>query len=71
LRLALTLSLNINYMAAAPAEGRARVVARVRGGGPKIYMVSCDLPDAEDNLLASAKEVFKRSRLRRLGLATL
>ncbi|WP_314387640.1 PaaI family thioesterase [Pseudomonas brenneri] len=65
-RLSLTLSLNINYMAPAPAGSRVRVIARVRGGGPKIYMAACDVLDAEDSLLASAEGVFKRSRLRRL-----
>ena len=65
-RLSLTLSLNINYMAPAPAGSRVRVIARVRGGGPKIYMAACDVLDAEDHLLASAEGVFKRSRLRRL-----
>lgn len=63
-RLSLTLSLNINYIAPAPAGSRVRAIARVRGGGPKIYMAACDVLDAEDNLLASAEGVFKRSRLR-------
>jgi len=63
-RLSLTLSLNINYIASAPPGSRVRAIARLRGGGPKIYMASCDLLDAEDNLLASAEGVFKRSRLR-------
>ncbi|NBF10769.1 PaaI family thioesterase [Pseudomonas sp. Fl4BN1] len=63
-RLALTLSLNINYMAAIPPATEVRAVARMRGGGAKIFMASCDLLDAEDRLLASAEGVFKRGRLR-------
>ncbi|MCU1768906.1 PaaI family thioesterase [Pseudomonas protegens] len=63
-RLALTLSLNINYMAAIPPATEVRAVARLRGGGAKIFMASCDLLDAQDCLLASAEGVFKRGRLR-------
>lgn len=63
--LALTLSLNLNYMAPSRAGSRVRVVARVRGGGKKIFMAACDLLNAEDQLLASADGVFKRSHLRR------
>lgn len=63
-RLALTLSLNINYMASTPPGTEVRAVARTRGGGVKIFMASCDLLDAEDRLLASAEGVFKRGRLR-------
>ena len=63
-RLALTLSLNINYMAAIPPGSEVRAVARLRGGGAKIFMASCDLLDADDRLLASAEGVFKRGRLR-------
>lgn len=65
-RLALTLSLNINYIAAAPADSQVRVVARIRGGGPKIFMTSCDVLDAQDRLLASAEGVFKRGSLRQM-----
>lgn len=63
-RLALTLSLNINYMAAIAPGTEVRAVARTRGGGSKIFMASCDLLDAQDRLLASAEGVFKRGRLR-------
>lgn len=63
-RMALTLSLNINYIAAVPAGSQVRVIARPRGGGRKIFMVSCDVLDVEDRLLASAEGVFKRGRLR-------
>ncbi|MBX9410295.1 MULTISPECIES: PaaI family thioesterase [Pseudomonas] len=63
-RLAVTLSLNLNYMAPAPAGSRVRMVARVRGGGKKIFMAACDLLNAEDELLASADGVFKRNQLR-------
>ncbi|KAF0863421.1 PaaI family thioesterase [Pseudomonas sp. LD120] len=63
-RLALTLSLNINYMASTPPDTEVRAVARTRGGGAKIFMASCDLLDADDRLLASAEGVFKRGRLR-------
>ncbi|MBK5541688.1 PaaI family thioesterase [Pseudomonas sp. TH07] len=62
-RLALTLSLNIIYMAAAAPGTEVRAVARTRGGGAKIFMATCDLLDVEGQLLASAEGVFKRGRL--------
>ena len=63
-RMALTLSLNINYIASVPPATEVRAVARVRGGGTKIFMAGCELLDAEGRLLASAEGVFKRGRLR-------
>jgi uncharacterized protein (TIGR00369 family) len=64
-RVALTLSMNINFSAPAAAGSRIRAVARCRSGGQKVFMASCDLLDESDRLIAFGEGVFKRGALRR------
>ncbi|NKQ12379.1 PaaI family thioesterase [Pseudomonas sp. SST3] len=64
-RVALTLSMNINFTAPAAAGSRIRAVARCRSGGHKVFMASCDPLDESDRLIAFGEGVFKRGALRR------
>ncbi|SDS95210.1 MULTISPECIES: PaaI family thioesterase [Pseudomonadaceae] len=64
-RVAITLSMNVNFSAVAGAGSRVRAVATCRKGGYKIFMASCDLLDENDTLLGFADGVFKQGALRR------
>ncbi|MCG6539415.1 PaaI family thioesterase [Pseudomonas sp. KSR10] len=64
-RVALTLSMNINFSAPAAAGSRIRAVARCRSAGQKVFMASCDLLDEGDRLIAFGEGVFKRGARRR------
>lgn len=63
-RVALTLSMNINFSAPAAAGSRVRAIARCRSSGHKVFMASCDLLDDQDRLIAFGEGVFKRGALR-------
>jgi uncharacterized protein (TIGR00369 family) len=64
-RVAMTLSMNINFSAVAAAGSRIRAQARCRSSGHKVFMASCDLLDEQDRLIAFGEGVFKRGSLRR------
>ncbi len=64
-RVALTLSMSINFSAPASAGSRVRAIARCRSAGHKVFMASCDLLDDQDRLIAFGEGVFKRGALRR------
>jgi uncharacterized protein (TIGR00369 family) len=64
-RVALTLSMNINFSAPAAVGSRIRAVATCRSAGHKVFMASCDLLDEDDRLVAFGEGVFKRGALRR------
>lgn len=64
-RVALTLSMSINFSAPAAAGSRIRAVARCRSAGHKVFMASCDLLDEKDRLIAFGEGVFKRGAPRR------
>ena len=64
-RVALTLSMNINFSAPASAGSRVRAIAQCRSAGHKVFMASCDLLDDQDRLIAFGEGVFKRGALRR------
>ncbi len=58
LRLALTLSLNINFLGQAKTN-RLKAIGKVTAKGNKIYYSSAKVYDSKDNLLASAQGVFR------------
>ncbi len=64
-RVAITLSLNVNFSAVAGNGAQVRAVATCRKAGHKIFMASCDLFDQDDNLLGFGEGVFKKGVLRR------
>lgn len=64
-RVAVTLSMNVNFSATAGAGTRVRAVATCRKNGHKIFMASCDLLDDNGTLLAFGEGVFKKGALRR------
>lgn len=64
-RVAITLSMNVNFTAVAGLGDRVRAVATCRKAGYKIFMASCDLLDENDRLLGFADGVFKQGALRR------
>lgn len=64
-RVAITLSMNVNFSATADEGARVRAVATCRKNGHKIFMASCDLLDDDDTLLAFGEGVFKKGALRR------
>ena len=64
-RVAITLSLNVNFSAPAGDGAHVRAVATCRKDGYKIFMASCDLLDENDTLLAFGEGVFKKGALRR------
>ena len=64
-RVAITLSMNVNFSAPAGEGARVRAVATCRKQGHKIFMASCDLLDEHDTLLAFGEGVFKKGALRR------
>lgn len=64
-RVAITLSMNVNFSATANEGARVRAVASCRKAGHKVFMASCDLLDENDNLLAFGEGVFKQGALRR------
>lgn len=63
-RVAITLSMSLNFSAPANVGSRVRAVARCRSGGHKVFMASCDLLDETDRLIAFGEGVFKRGALR-------
>lgn len=63
-KVAITLSMNVNFSAPATAGSQVRAVARCRTNGFKIFMASCDLLDQDDRLIAFGEGVFKRGALR-------
>lgn len=64
-RVAITLSMNVNFSASVGEGARVRAVATCRKAGHKIFMASCDLLDENDTLLAFGEGVFKKGALRR------
>lgn len=64
-RVAITLSMNVNFSATADEGAQVRAVAICRKAGHKVFMASCDLLDENDNLLAFGEGVFKKGALRR------
>lgn len=56
-----TVSLNLNYVAAARA-GTVTATARPAGGGKSIAYINGELRDAEGQMLATASGIFKRIR---------
>lgn len=64
-RVAITLSMNVNFSATADEGAQVRAVASCRKAGHKVFMASCDLLDENDNLLAFGEGVFKKGALRR------
>lgn len=56
-----TLSLNVNYLAAA-RQGTVRASGRITGGGKTTKFVACDLRDGAGRLIAASTGVFKRVR---------
>lgn len=64
-RVAITLSMNVNFSATAALGTRVRAVATCRNNGHKIFMASCDLLDDQDRLLGFGEGVFKKGALRR------
>ena len=64
-RVAMTLSMNINFSQPAAAGSRIRALARCRSAGQKVFMASCDLLDEQDRLIAFGDGVFKRGARRR------
>ncbi|WP_313089314.1 PaaI family thioesterase [Pseudomonas sp.] len=64
-RVAMTLSMSINFSAAASAGSHVRALARCRSAGHKVFMASCDLLDEQDRLIAFGEGVFKRGARRR------
>lgn len=64
-RVAITLSMNVNFSATADEGAQVRAVATCRKAGHKVFMASCDLLDENDNLLAFGEGVFKKGALRR------
>ncbi|WP_217477469.1 PaaI family thioesterase [Stutzerimonas stutzeri] len=64
-RVAMTLSMNINFSQPAVAGSRIRALARCRSAGHKVFMASCDLLDEQDRLIAFGEGVFKRGARRR------
>lgn len=64
-RVAITLSLNVNFSDVASEGARIRTVATCRKAGYKIFMASCDIYDENDNLIAFGEGVFKKGVLRR------
>src|SRR5690606_12037836 len=64
-RVAITLSMNVNFSAPAGEGERVRAVASCRKQGHKIFMASCDLLAEAGNLLAFGEGVFQKGALRR------
>ena len=64
-RVAITLSMNVNFSATAALGTRVRAVATRRSGGHKIFMAACDLLDDDDNLLGFCEGVFKKGAFRK------
>ncbi|WP_425431682.1 PaaI family thioesterase [Halopseudomonas yangmingensis] len=64
-RVAITLSMNVNFSATAGLGSRLRAVARCRSAGHKVFMASCDLLDENDRLVGFGEGVFKKGALRR------
>ncbi len=64
-RVAITLSMNVNFSATAAEGSRVRAVASCRKAGHKVFMASCDLLDENDNLIGFGEGVFKKGALRR------
>ena len=64
-RVAITLSLNVNFSSVASDGARLRAVATCRKAGHKVFMASCDLLDENDTLIAFGEGVFKQGALRR------
>ena len=64
-RVAITLSMSINFSKTCKAGSRVRAVARCRSAGHKVFMASCDLLDEDDRLIAFGEGVFKRGAQRR------
>lgn len=64
-RVAITLSMNVNFSAPGSEGAQVRAVATCRKQGHKIFMASCDLFDEHDTLLAFGEGVFKKGALRR------
>ncbi|GAB6390116.1 PaaI family thioesterase [Stutzerimonas marianensis] len=63
-RVAITLSMSLNFSAPARVGSHVRAVARCRSSGNKVFMAGCDLLDQDDRLIAFGEGVFKRGALR-------
>jgi len=64
-RVALTLSMSINFSAPATVGSRIRAVARCRSAGHKVFMANGDMLDENDRLIAFGEGVLKRGAPRR------
>ena len=64
-RVAITLSLNVNFSATAPVGTLVRAVATCRSAGHKVFMASCDLLDEQDRLIGFGEGVFKKGAFRK------
>ncbi len=64
-RVAITLSMNVNFSSTAAVGSRVRAVATCRSSGHKIFMAACDLLDENDKLLGFGEGVFKKGALRK------
>lgn len=64
-RVAITLSMNVNFTAVAGAGSHIRAIATCRNNGHKIFMASCDLVDEHGKLLGFGEGVFKKGAYRK------
>ena len=64
-RVAITLSMNVNFSATAPVGTRVRAVATCRSAGHKVFMAACDLLDENDKLISFGEGVFKKGLYRK------
>ncbi|AQZ94248.1 PaaI family thioesterase [Halopseudomonas phragmitis] len=64
-RVAITLSLNVNFSATAAEGSLVRAVATCRSAGHKVFMASCDLLDDNDKLIGFGEGVFKKGAYRK------
>lgn len=64
-RVAITLSMNVNFSATAALGARVRAVATCRSAGRKVFMAACDLLDDNDSLLGFGEGVFKKGAYRK------
>lgn len=63
-RVAITLSMSLSFTGIVKAGTRIRAIGRCRSAGHKIFMSSCEVQDAQGNLIALGEGVFKRGALR-------
>ncbi|PCC99020.1 PaaI family thioesterase [Halopseudomonas pelagia] len=64
-RVAITLSLNVNFSATAQIGTQVRAVATCRSAGHKVFMAACDLLDENDKLIGFGEGVLKKGAYRK------